>query len=143
MHHITYAIYLKENKKLLKRFYKANHYSASFMGLDHTYVVSLNNTIIGCVILSYLDKTNTIAFLHALFISPIHRHKGYAHCLIEYACKHHEQIICFADSSLDQLYTKSKFIEGSIEKLPAVILKRFTTYLSKHKNLRIYFRSNR
>ena len=113
------------------------------MGVDHTYVVKLNNIIIGSVILSYLDKTNTVAFLHALFISPAYRHKGYAHYLIKYACNQHEQIICFADSSLHPLYTKSEFIEGSIKNLPPVILKRFTTYQSKHKNLRIYLRSNR
>ena len=45
----------KDNKKSIKRFYKANNYSASFMGYDTSYIALHEGEIIACVIISYIS----------------------------------------------------------------------------------------
>jgi GNAT superfamily N-acetyltransferase len=135
---VVYTALNKANKKDLKRFYKAHGYSASFMGYDHCYIASINNAIIGSVILSYIDNKNTCALLHALFIHPQYRKRNYGHALVQYAYNEHKKLICFADKALELFYIGNNFIEGTLENIPNSMLERFKSYQTKNINLRVY-----
>lgn len=128
----------RKDKKSIKKFYKGEHYSASFMGYDHCYTATYNNEIIGSVILSYVNKINEYALLHALYISPLYRNNGYANKLINYACNEHNNILCFADKSLDGFYKKNGFTEAKPIDIPFYWQQRFNHYSIKNTNLTIY-----
>jgi len=131
----------KEDKKSILRFYKNYDYSASFMGYDHTYWVKQGDKVIGSVILSYIDKTNSYALLHALFIDPKYRHQQLALRLLQYVALEHNKIICFADISLDSFYKQAQFTELLLESIPDCMQAKFMAYQKRNKQLTVYTRN--
>ncbi len=132
----------KEDKKSIKHFYKRERYSASFMGYDHCYTATYNNEIIGSVILSYINKTNKYALLHALYVSPLYRNNGYANELINHACNVHKHVVCFADKSLDGFYKNNGFINTSSDGIPLYLQQRFNRYTIKNCHLKVYIKKS-
>lgn len=132
----------KANKKDIQRFYKLNNYSARYIGYDHTYTVTLEDKIIGAVIISYQSDNNHYALLHALLIAPSHRNKGYAKQLILKVLNDHHHIICFAERGLERLYVNHGFSEEASNNLPDYLIRRYESYVNKNKEL-IVFISNK
>lgn len=125
----------KTIKKDIQRFYKVNHYPASYIGYDHIYTITLENQIIGAVIVSYQSENNHYALLHALLITPTNRHKGYAKQLIKRVRSEHSHIICFAERELEGLYINNGFSEITPNRLPDYLIKRYESYKKKSKTL--------
>lgn len=140
LHNISFYQTKKEDKKTTLRFYKAQGYSASFMGYDYTYWVKQDDNIVGSVIFSYINKNNTCALLHALYIDPNYRFNNLATHLIDYAANIHNHMICFADISLDMFYKKSSFIESPQNNLPECFNNKFIAYQQRNKKLKVYER---
>ncbi|WP_286235575.1 GNAT family N-acetyltransferase [Thalassotalea sediminis] len=130
-----YTLYLaqKSDKKAIMRFYKNQHYSASFMGYDHCYLLKDNNDdIIASVIVSTLTERNTQALLHALVVKADHQGLGLAKTLLEHCIRQHATIVCFAAPNLKTLYTKvglSMLPDNQIEQhLNEVLSCRYRSY---------------
>ncbi|WP_077342851.1 GNAT family N-acetyltransferase [Pseudocolwellia agarivorans] len=134
----------KQDKKDIKRFYKDNNYSASFMGYDHTYIIRRDSIIIGSVIISYITNNSQYGLLHALLITELHRRKGYAQLLIKALQNEHSHIICFADKKLQRLYIDMGFKKNvnSEFPIPNYLLKKFNNYLRNKKDLKIFININ-
>ncbi|XPF94584.1 GNAT family N-acetyltransferase [Colwellia sp. RE-S-Sl-9] len=132
----------KQDKKDIKRFYKDNNYSASFMGYDHTYIIKMDNVIIGSVILSYITNSSQYGLLHALLITPLYREKGYAKLLIETLQWEHNHIICFADKKLYRLYKDIGFKESESLEIPSHFIDRYNCYLKKNNDLKVFLKIN-
>ncbi|WP_448248692.1 GNAT family N-acetyltransferase [Thalassotalea agariperforans] len=107
----------KSDKKSVKRFYKSQHYSASFIGFDSTYIVLDNEQIIASAIVSYSTSDNNQALLHALVVAKLYQKQGIATELIniikQQHCHNyrekHSTIVCFADDKLSQFYQRMSF----------------------------------
>lgn len=120
----------KADKKSILRFYKANHYSARFIGFDHCYFIKEDDNIIACVIISqgnnsrqvnpssenasnssYLDlcQNKPAYFLHALLVAPNYRRRRYAEHLLAHAIMNHQPLVCFAQESLRSFYLNNGF----------------------------------
>jgi GNAT superfamily N-acetyltransferase len=131
----------KVDKKVLLKFYKSQHYSAKFMGLDNGYFIKNENTdeIIASVIISKITTRNHQYFLHALVVDPLHQKKGLATALITYASALHQPIVCFADKTLSTFYQQAgmQMINTKLlnEKLSAELSVRYDIYSSKNKSL--------
>ncbi|WP_076417843.1 GNAT family N-acetyltransferase [Colwellia sp. UCD-KL20] len=134
----------KQDKKNIKRFYKDNKYSASFMGYDHTYLIKRDNIIIGSVIISYITNNSQYGLLHALLITEFHRRKGYAQLLIKRLQNEHSHIICFADKKLQPFYINMGFKKDVNDELPLpnYLLKKFNNYLRNKKDLKVFININ-
>jgi hypothetical protein len=48
----------KSDKKIIKRFYKLQRYSASYIGLDHCFYICQGQNIIAAMIISQMNKSN-------------------------------------------------------------------------------------
>ncbi|PKI12935.1 GNAT family N-acetyltransferase [Colwellia sp. 12G3] len=149
----------KSDKKSILRFYKDNHYSARFIGYDTCYLIKKNDKIIASVILSLGENRPEISqigedilltksrakpqyLLHALFVTPDYRKLGYAESLLKHSITHHQQLVCFAQTSLNKLYLNNGFTllfdDLMSECLTPTLLNRFKQY-SKHKTeLKVY-----
>ncbi len=128
----------KTDKKSILRFYKKSGYSASFMGYDNTYWLLNNNEIVGSVILSYVEDSNTCALLHGLFISPSFRNQHLGYELVSNVLQIHTEVICFADESLTAFYNKLGLHVTNNEEIPECMQGRYSSYIKKNKNLKIF-----
>ncbi|KGJ99035.1 GNAT family N-acetyltransferase [Thalassotalea sp. ND16A] len=126
----------KTNKKAIKRFYKNNHYSASFMGDDACYFItedSADNTnIIAGVIISYQQST---PFLHALVVTKEYRGKGLSTLLLNHCQQQINLIYCFANNSLCRLYQQQGFASIAANQLPESLKVRLLNYQQKSPSL--------
>ncbi|WP_371373274.1 GNAT family N-acetyltransferase [Thalassotalea aquiviva] len=126
----------KNVRKNIKRFYKQQHYSASFMGYDRCfYIAKPNQDIIASVILSEIEHVN---FLHALVVDKAYQKQGFASQLIDQCANIGTPIFCFADNKLDRLYQSKGFHLGQESQLPDALAKRWHSYVKKSPNLLIY-----
>ena len=132
----------KDRKKDIKSFYKENSYSASFIGYDHAYILTLEDKIIGAVIISYQSENNRYALLHGLFIEPSFRNKGCANLLIKNVIREHKHIICFAERELECIYISNGFFEEKSDKLPSYLIKRYESYVKKSTRLSIFINND-
>lgn len=128
----------KTDKKSILRFYKTSGYSASFMGYDSTYWLLSHNEIVGSVMLSYIEESNTYALLHGLFISPSLRNQHLGYELVSYVLTLHTKVICFADESLTAFYNKLGLYVTNNEEIPECMQGRYSSYIKKNKNLKIF-----
>ncbi|TRX56314.1 GNAT family N-acetyltransferase [Thalassomonas sp. M1454] len=122
----------KSDKKSIKRFYKNNNYSASFMGNDTCYLMKLNDEIIAAVVISNIDDCN---FLHALVVNNKYQHKGLASQLLKHSLVKHSTLYCFADRSLNPLYSANNYIQIDPSILPEQLQTRFFCYHKKNNQL--------
>lgn len=107
----------KSDKKSVKRFYKSQHYSASFIGFDSTYIVLDNEQIIASAIVSYSTSDNNQALLHALVVAKPYQKQGIATELIniikQQHCHNyrekHSTIVCFTKPELAIFYQALSF----------------------------------
>ncbi|MDT0604784.1 GNAT family N-acetyltransferase [Thalassotalea castellviae] len=132
----------KSDKKALLHFYKAQHYSASFLGHDQCYFVKKNNTIIAAVMVSKIAEQFRHYFLHALVVDEKFQHQGIASLLLNHANKRHQPLICFANNSLETLYTHNDFEKLSVLEyetvIPQHLLLRFIGYKNKQSQLQVF-----
>ncbi len=142
----------KSDKKDILRFYKANNYSARFIGFDHCYLIKNDHVIVASVIVS-LGKAkhsncasalgNLQYFLHALVVDPTYQKQGLAARLLHYSLTHHRPLVCFADCSLSPLYLKQGFTAlsaGLIKKtLTIELFNRFQQYTKQNNKLTVFY----
>jgi len=132
----------KSDKKDILRFYKAQHYSARFLGFDRCYFIKINDDIIASVMVSYIIENSEISLLHALVVNQTWQHQGLASQLISHVTKIHPSIVCFADEKLTNLYIKNQMV--SIEEnqfkhsLPEHLFVRFKSYQQKLPQLKVF-----
>ena len=147
---ITKAI--KSDKKDIFRFYKAQGYSASFIGQDQCYLVKKNNLIIAAAIISAGKTKTDFYLLHALVTDENYRGNKIASAIIktignetnELKQTIYRKIICFADNSLQRFYRSNHFInygEENIKQLPAEFQHRLCRYRIKQKTLQCFIKS--
>jgi len=130
----------KSDKKAIKLFYKQQHYSASFMGLDTVYFIKHENNIIASVIVSLLKKHNTQYFLHALVVDKKHRNHGLATELLNYCDIIGQDIICFAAKSLDGLYLRAGYNLACPKQLNETNLLRYHQYQKSKPSLQVFIK---
>lgn len=132
----------KSDKKNIIRFYKAQRYSASFIGYDKTYLAinELDNSVVGIVIVSFSNNINQQGLLHGLFVKAEYRHQAIARKLLHTALKSHNQIICFAATELSSFYQKMGFNPTTIHEafIAEVNLTRFNAYQKNMPSLAIF-----
>ena len=145
----------KSEKKSIQRFYKANRYSASFIGFDSCYLIKQGEVIIACVIISRCEQPDKSTdkllacsagkyqyFLHGLVVAPTFRGQGLATKLLKYALEHYQPIICFAKESLTHLYLTHGFTLVESSAVEQVLLpsltRRFIGYSAKENSLRAF-----
>lgn len=129
--HINIVQANKEDKKAIKRFYKQQHYSASFMGLDTTYLAKQQGDIIGAVIVSKICADNQQTLLHALVVDRQYRRLGIAQLLLNQCQAHFNSIKCFASHELAEFYDKVNFIKCEETELSPELLARYQQYNRK------------
>ena len=125
----------KADKSAIKRFYKNNRYSASFMGDDQCFYITHYEAIVACVIVSY---STTTPFLHALVVQKNQQKNGLARQLVAKCQQQFNDIICFADKDLTEFYLKLGFVKSNANRLPANLLDRFQIYSNKNNLLQCY-----
>lgn len=135
-----FALAEKSEKKDIKRFYRQQHYSARFIGLDSCYLIKLDNKIIASVIHSQLFSTNEQNLLHALVVDKDHRQQKLASQLISYSCSQHPLTVCFADISLSTLYLGVGFKIAPLNVLSANLAPRYLRYQQTSPGLTIFIR---
>lgn len=131
----------KSDKKAILRFYKSQHYSASFLGGDSCYLLKENEQIIASVIISTIEKNITYHFLHALVVHSCHQNKGIATALLKYVLFFHPHTLCFADRAMANFYQKSAMWPESKRAellLPEHLKLRLAAYRKKHPQLQVF-----
>lgn len=136
---------IKADKKAIFRFYKTQHYPAKFIGQDTTFVLKMDNEIIGSAIISAGRGTCAYWLLHGLVIDNAHRGKGLASHLLQSVLKENHKtkqfpkLICFAEQKLMPFYLTNQFQEfnstSNIESLPVEFQQRFKNYQQKKPTL--------
>ena len=138
----------KQDKAKIKRFYKRQRYSASFMGRDCCFIVedsqlASTDNIVAAVIISCINTNNEQALLHALVVDKTLRSQGIASGLLNTCLQHHEQVVCFADESLTKLYCQNRFTKLSESEhhhyLTPTIKERFSLYKKKQPSLTAFY----
>ncbi len=148
---LTIALANKSDKKDILRFYKANNYSARFIGFDRCYVIKNELSIVASVIISMgkLEQknctkalSNSQYFLHALVVDPAYQKQGLATRLLNYSLARHRPIVCFAHSSLSPLYQKQGFkaLRDDLVKstLTIELFNRYQQYIKHQSNLTVF-----
>ncbi|MGB1261727.1 MAG: GNAT family N-acetyltransferase [Cognaticolwellia sp.] len=137
----------KVDKKAIMRFYKAQHYTASYIGQDHGYIVKCGEDIIASAIISAGQEKGSYWLLHGLVTDMAHRGNGIASLILQAIFSEKNplsqakftKIICFAEPKLQPLYLSNHFItyntENEIAQLPHEFKQRFKRYREKHKSL--------
>ncbi|WOH38045.1 GNAT family N-acetyltransferase [Thalassotalea fonticola] len=125
----------KSDKNSIKRFYKSNHYSASFMGDDQCFYMTSQEEIIASVIISF---SSTTPFLHALVVNRNYQHQGLATQIV-FHCQHRlPNINCFADKTLTKFYQKLGFECINSNNLPDCLQSRFYSYQRNNNTLNAF-----
>jgi GNAT superfamily N-acetyltransferase len=159
----------KSDKKDIMRFYKAQHYAASYIGQDQSYFIEVDGNIIACALVSAGQENGEFWLLHALVVAQAHRGKGIASLLLtsimadkkpvdvarlanktaiknEIRLPAYAKIICFADQALQRFYLSNQFIAynstADIKQLPNEFQQRLSRYREKQKALCCYLFCN-
>ncbi|NQZ82565.1 MAG: GNAT family N-acetyltransferase [Colwellia sp.] len=130
----------KSDKKIIKQFYRLQHYSASYMGFDTVYFIKHNDIIIASVIISQLNKCNSQHILHALVVDKQYQNCGLATQLLNYHHIHAQQIICFAVKELSMLYINANYYLASSKQLNETNLLRYQQYQKSKPNLQVFIK---
>jgi len=132
----------KSDKKAVLRFYKNNHVSARFKGLDSTYIVKENNQIIASVIVSQITINNTQCLLHGLVVESNYRKQGLAKLLLKTCKVNHRPLVLFAAKDLASFYQQQGFnlippvqVEDA---LTPELLPRYLKYKAKQSSLSVF-----
>jgi len=127
---VTYTVVTakKQDKKAIKRFYKQQKYSANFIGFDHCYFIKSSDTIIGSVIISFIESNNQQAFLHALVIDKQFQKQGLATQLVKNIECNYSSVTCFSNSNMASFYQKLGFQVTNSKTISPIIEKRFIQY---------------
>ncbi|QBG36720.1 GNAT family N-acetyltransferase [Litorilituus sediminis] len=132
----------KADKKAILRFYKQQHYSARFIGLDHCYFIKHQNIIIACVIVSKLTQDNPQYLMHALFVDKEFRQQSLASQLIQHVTSKHSPLICFAKQALSKLYLINNMRAicdtQAQSSLSTALQLRFNSYKNKEPSLTVF-----
>jgi GNAT superfamily N-acetyltransferase len=131
---------VKSDKKSIKKYYKQQQYSASFMGLDTVFVIRYEGEIIASVIISLLKKQYTQYFLHALVVDKKYRKQGLATKLLNYCNTNGLDIICFAVDSMSGLYLGAGYTRSCQNKLNETNLLRFHQYQKSKPTLQVFIK---
>ncbi|MCJ8320558.1 MAG: GNAT family N-acetyltransferase [Colwellia sp.] len=132
----------KEDKKAIKRFYKQQRYSASFIGFDHCYFIKSSDTIVASVIVSFIESNNQQAFLHALVVDRKFQKKGLATQLINAIDCGYSSITCFSNSNMTIFYQNFDFQIAGSSLIKPIIEKRFRQYKQKNPKLLRFIKFN-
>jgi GNAT superfamily N-acetyltransferase len=127
----------KGDKKAIQRFYKQQHYSASFMGFDNTYVIKKADVIIAAVIVSQIVANHSHYFLHGLVVDKLYQGNGLGKKLVNHVKNHHHPLCCFTDNTLLAWYEQLNFIQLPATGLTPILLTRYQAYQKYQKNLSI------
>lgn len=138
----------KHDKNRLKAFYKHQHFSAGFKGLDTFYYIADKHQIIGSMIYSQIEQSATQLLLHAFVIDRQFRKKHLASKLHAFAYQHVSQLshqpakslICFAETSLTGFYQKLGYNSINDNELCSALLPRYQAYVKQNPNLLIFQR---
>jgi GNAT superfamily N-acetyltransferase len=134
----------KSDKKAILRFYKSQHYSASFLGYDSCYFLKNNEEIIASVIISKIAQHHQHYFLHALVVKQQYQRQGLASQLLQYAQRQHLPLICFSTEKLLPFYLKNSLIKLQSDKivsnLPEHLHMRYKRYLKKQPQLNVFLK---
>ncbi|MEW6990922.1 GNAT family N-acetyltransferase [Colwelliaceae bacterium 6441] len=133
----------KNAKKTILRFYKSQHYSASFLGIDHCYYIQDKNEVVASVIISKIEQNSHYSFLHALVVKSAYQHRGLATKMLTFVQECHRPIVCFAHVEMTELYTKkAKMIklkeQDVITELPKHLKGRLISYKKKQPQLQVF-----
>lgn len=141
---VTVVLAVKSDKKSLMRFYKQQNYSAGLLGLDNVYIIKHQQEIIAAVIISALEKGNSQLFLHGLVTKQEYRHKQLATKLLQHIQIEHysQQIICFAQQHLANLYQQNGFEQVTAHQLHQPLLMRYLSYKKTNKDLLVFSQNN-
>ncbi len=128
------TIYLadKTDKKAIKRFYKQQNYSASFMGDDSCFYHQKNQQIVAALIISFQQ---TSPFLHALVVAKGNQGQGLAKQLITHVQQQVSAISCFCQPQLISFYQQQGFVIIQAEQLPTSLQPLFNAYQQQQQNL--------
>jgi len=135
---IEFRLASKIDKASIKRFYKQQKYSAGFMGLDHTMLALVNDAIIGAVIVSKIEESNSQYLLHGLVVAQQYRGQQIASSLIKHMTKRFTSIYCFADSSLQNFYLNNGAALSSEDNLSTTLANRLNAYLKHSPKLNVF-----
>jgi len=132
----------KTDKKSILRFYKSQHYSARFIGLDYCYLVKKDEKIIASVMVSQITTDNSQYFLHALVVDKNHQKQGIATKLVNHVNQTHQPVVCFAQPELSRFYHQCKMPELAIHLLTSQLNEhlslRFQQYQKKQSDLKVF-----
>ncbi len=156
-HHSNYHIVKaeKSDKKDIKRFYKNQNYSASYIGQDKCYIVKIDNTIIAVAIISLGQEHGNYWLLHGLVTEKQHRGNKVASAIIDTIISEKNQnieaqynkIVSFADTELHAFYRANGFISfnsnKAINDLPLEFKQRLARYRENRPNLHCFLYSAR
>lgn len=129
---IEFIIANKTHKKAIKRFYKTNHYSASFIGNDVCLLARIEQQIVAAVIVS---QVNSSYWLHALVVAPNYRAQGIARQLTNALQTTYRTLYCFASKKLEPFYLRLGFGQINPHELPEELTSRYLSYLSTKQQL--------
>lgn len=142
----------KADKKDILRFYKAQYYSAAFIGYDQTYLIKINNNIIASAIVSAGKEPSEYWLLHALVTDKNFQGKGFASKILQLILTEKNQdntnkykkLICYAEDELASFYLANQFqifnSESDIATLPEEFRQRLESYQKKQPTLSCFCR---
>jgi predicted N-acetyltransferase YhbS len=136
MNSISCQLAAKNQKKLIQRFYKNNHYSAAFIGNDQCFVLTAQQQIIASVIISEVEQQY---FLHALVVNEQYRRQGLGMKLVNTTQTAFNNLVCFAEPDVGQFYTRLGFTASPAAMLCNGLQHRYRAYQAKHPQLAIYY----
>ena len=153
-HQFSIQLAPKSAKKSIQRFYKQQNYSASFIGYDNCYLVSNNDQIIACVIISRSTAENHQWLLHGLVVDKAYQNLGLGRAMLSYVTQQHYPLVCFAKKKLSLFYLRSAFEifeyqndsiidhennEALIRIVSPCNLKRYLSYRQYQADLAIFY----
>ncbi len=143
---LTAKLAEKSLKKDIKRFYKDNHSSFSFKGLDDTFLVFDENEITASAIVSQLSPSNTQLLLHGVLTKHSYRKQGLAQALLHFIERHYHlgckndnsyTLHCFVLPALISFYQKRGFQVAHENTLNEELQPRFIAYKRLNPTLEV------
>jgi len=131
---------VKSDKKIIKQFYKRQHYSASFMGLDTVYFIKDKEIVIASVIISQFETHNSQHFLHALVVDKQYQNQGLASQLLNFSPLNEYQITCFAIQEMHKLYINAGYQQICSKQLNELNFLRYQQYKKFKSNLQVFIK---
>ena len=128
----------KTDKKDIKRFYKQQHYNASFIGQDRTFLIKDNHLIVAAVIVSLISTDNRQALLHGLLVNKTYRKQNLATTLLNFVSKEYNDLVCFAVPAQENFYLKRGFSIEHQQHLSPCLLSRYLAYKKNKTDLQIF-----